>query len=387
MQEMQQKKSLEPVSCPRRVVLWIAGSVVATRVLFYLIYCIQFRDSSFSGFLGAINIWDANWYRLIVERGYEASATGTASWAFFPLYPLTVRALVSITGLSIDAAGFLISNVCCIIGSVYGWKYCAASRRDEREADFYTLLMIWGVCGFYETLMYTEAMYLMWLSMCFYYLNRKSYLKMGICGALCSGTRNTGVFFVICILFAVIRDWREEHPEQKAAGRSIAVFFRDELQNARLVLGTMLVPLGMFLYMGYLDRLLGDPLAFVHIQKAFMQDTKPGFVAVFARAFRLYSSQAWFWLYLLLLLMMLGMLLWNKRNDEKWWGVINWFVPLQRGMGCMHRYLHMSVVAELTFSDLCMRFRRRIRVVILVLCFLAECVLMQQWLAGNGWLV
>ena len=97
MQEMQQKKSLEPVSCPRRVVLWIAGSVVATRVLFYLIYCIQFRDSSFSGFLGAINIWDANWYRLIVERGYEASATGTASWAFFPLYPLTVRALVSIT--------------------------------------------------------------------------------------------------------------------------------------------------------------------------------------------------------------------------------------------------------------------------------------------------
>ena len=67
MQEMQQKKSLEPVSCPRRVVLWIAGSVVATRVLFYLIYCIQFHDSSFSGFLGAINIWDANWYRLILE--------------------------------------------------------------------------------------------------------------------------------------------------------------------------------------------------------------------------------------------------------------------------------------------------------------------------------
>lgn len=377
----------DKIECPKRVVAGIIISIVLTRILFYGIYYLQTKDASFAGFLKGINLWDSGWYRSIVANGYEESATGTAAWAFFPLYPLTVRGVCCLTGWSTDAAGVVVSNVCCLIGSVYGWKYCAASRGSREEANFYTILMIWGMCGFYETILYTEAMYIMWLSMCFYYLNRRDYLKMGVCGALCTATRNTGVFFVFCILFAVIRDWREDHLRAKGWKETVLAFFAEAFGDVRLVLGTMLVPLGLFSYMLYLYRLLGDPLAFVHIQKAFMLDTKPGIVEVMKRAFGLYHTQAWFWLYLVLLLALLGLLLCNPRNDERVWSVINWLIPLQRGMGCMHRYMHMAVTAELTFCDFCTKFSRKLRCVILLVCFLLECVLMQQWIAGNGWLV
>lgn len=50
-------------------------------------------------------MWDATWYRRIAEGGYPASlpvgADGLVQqneWAFFPLYPLLVRAVMSVTG-------------------------------------------------------------------------------------------------------------------------------------------------------------------------------------------------------------------------------------------------------------------------------------------------
>ena len=45
-------------------------------------------------------------------------------------------------------------------------------------------------------------------------------------------------------------------------------FLRWVLQKPRLVLGTFLMPLGFFLYMHYLDRLVGDGMAFMHVQYA-----------------------------------------------------------------------------------------------------------------------
>ncbi len=363
----------------------ILFSMLVSRVLFYLIYLVMFRNPSFGAFLEHINLWDSEWYTQIIEQGYPTAAKGQASWAFFPLYPMTVRLLTFLTGGSANLISFIVSNLCCFVAAIYGWMYVVDTRGNREEADFYTMLMILGVCGFYESIMYTEAMYLMFLSMAFYYMNRQEYFKMGIAGALCSATRNTGVFFVFVILFHRIAVWMEERetwtnvvrrPISKSRDEahkrqhqetsmtkwvnSVTSFFGDNLAEPNLVLGTMLVPAGLFAYMLYLYLHVGDALAFVHIQKAFMRDTKPGIFAVFARAFVLYHGAAWFWIYLILLIGLLGMLFMNRRKGEVAFGVINWLVPLQRGLGCMHRYMHMCVVAEVTFADLCMKLPRRL---------------------------
>lgn len=51
-------------------------------------------------------IWDADWYRKIAETGYpsqlpldDSGRVAQNEWAFYPLYPLLVRALMNLTGL------------------------------------------------------------------------------------------------------------------------------------------------------------------------------------------------------------------------------------------------------------------------------------------------
>lgn len=361
-----------------QLLLFIAACMFLSRLAFYLLYVWHLGGSSFSGFLQSVNIWDCGFYRSIVTDGYPATATGTASWAFFPLYPLSIRLLTMLTGMDIDLAGFVISNVCCYIACIYAYRYIMKTRANAEEALFYIALMVLGVCGFYESIMYTEAMYLMFLTMCFYYMEEESFLKMGICGALMTATRNTGVFFVFAILFFWIH---------RLQPKSVKEFIVRTLEKERLILGTMLVPLGLFLYMYHLYRLTGDALAFVHIQKAFMLDTKPGMFNVFARALQIYGTQLWFWGYIAGLLLILAMICTQKKNSERVWGVINWIIPFQRGMGCQQRYLHIDLVTELIFSDWCMKMKRRWRIVILIAAALAELVLMIMWLDRNGFLV
>lgn len=366
----------------KKAVLFSFISVIITRIAFYLLYVIHCGDNSFSGFLARINFWDAIWYKSIVTEGYPAMATGQASWAFFPLYPLTVRVFHVLLGTGIDLTGFMISNICCFISCIYSYRYIMYTRKNHEEAIFYLAIMLYGVCGFYESIMYTEAMYLMFLSMCFYYMSQEKYILMGISGILMSATRNTGVFFVFAVLFFWIHQYMEQNSKP-----CIKEFIKKTANNESLISGTLMIPMGLFLYMFYLWKHVGDPLAFVHIQKAFMLDTKPGIISVVIRAVQLYGNQLWFYAYMIGLFAVLIMICTGKKSDEKIWGIINWFIPLQRGLGCMHRYLHIALTVELVFSDYCMKAGKKIRYLILILMVIAEGVLMLLWLDHNGWLV
>ena len=73
-----------------------------------------------------MNPWDAEWYKGIVENGYQPpKSSGMASWAFFPLYPLVCMAVRLVTMESIDtyAVGMTVSNICIIIAVYYAVKY------------------------------------------------------------------------------------------------------------------------------------------------------------------------------------------------------------------------------------------------------------------------
>ena len=73
-----------------------------------------------------MNPWDAEWYKGIVENGYQPpKSSGMASWAFFPLYPLVCMAVRLVTMGSIDtyAVGMTVSNICIIIAVYYAVKY------------------------------------------------------------------------------------------------------------------------------------------------------------------------------------------------------------------------------------------------------------------------
>src|SRR5690606_19400556 len=76
----------------------------------YGIYLFLHGSGTPLDYLGALCVWDCNWYVTIVEHGYHPAPVeyfrpGGANWAFFPLYPFLVGALHRL-GLSITLAGF-----------------------------------------------------------------------------------------------------------------------------------------------------------------------------------------------------------------------------------------------------------------------------------------
>lgn len=88
---------------------------------------------------------------------------------------------------------------------------------------------------------------------------------MGIFGAISSATRNTGVMLVFAIIPYVIVKYINQKGENKF---SIKDLFFYVIKQPKLVFGTCLVPLGLFVFMLFLYFKTGDGLAFVHIQRA-----------------------------------------------------------------------------------------------------------------------
>jgi hypothetical protein len=77
------------------------------------------------GYFGIVAIWDGDWYRQIAESGYPTTIPrddlGVAQqnpWAFYPLYPAIVRAVMAATGGSFPVAASLVSLACgaaCVV--------------------------------------------------------------------------------------------------------------------------------------------------------------------------------------------------------------------------------------------------------------------------------
>lgn len=68
------------------------------------------------GYLAFAGTWDSDWYERIAEEGYPATVPRDASgraeenaWAFYPVFPLLVRAVMALTGGGWDATAAAVS--------------------------------------------------------------------------------------------------------------------------------------------------------------------------------------------------------------------------------------------------------------------------------------
>jgi hypothetical protein len=99
----------------RPIFIWWAGAralVLGTALVLHAVgrphgyYAHTVLAKSF----GALSVWDGIWYRRVAVHGYLFVPGHQSDTAFFPLYPILLRA-VHMTGLPLDAAGLLLSNL------------------------------------------------------------------------------------------------------------------------------------------------------------------------------------------------------------------------------------------------------------------------------------
>lgn len=263
----------KPLSNRRPMPLWLqAGLIVfASRMLLFAMYWYWKNEAgSDAGLFTALFQWDAGWYASIAENGYKGetaiAANGQASWAFFPLVPSLEGFFTRLTGLPIRVVGALMNTGFLYLITWLGGNYALKLDLGGNQAIIFMLLVNFGPYNVYYSTMYTEAAFVLLVCLTLYCLQTRHWLLMGVFGALASATRNTGIFLVFAVpVWCVVTYLNQKEPEQK---KSVKDFILWVLQKPCLILGTFLMPMGFFLYMHYLDGLVGDGMAFMHVQYA-----------------------------------------------------------------------------------------------------------------------
>ena len=196
--------------------------------------------------------WDSGWYWTIARNGYAHEASIQSSIAFFPLYPLLMRALAWPFGggdRALWVAGIVIS-LACFAGALVvlhrlAERLCGSVEAARRTVVYVAVFPF----AFFFSQVYTESLFLLLsVSAVASAMSGRWWLAGGL-GGLCSLTRPNGILILVPITLLAL------------GGRPPT---RELLRRAAAL---ALVPLGLCLFCGFCWALSGDPLAWLHAQR------------------------------------------------------------------------------------------------------------------------
>lgn len=229
--------------------------------------------------------WDAAWYLTIAHYGYrpDLGALTASRTAFFPLYPLGVRALSQL-GLPPIAAGVALS-LAALAAALYGiHRLCALEaprlvRRGVPGAEAARLAVLVTALApmacFYSAV-YSESLYLALSVGVFWCARHGRWASAGALGALASATRSAGVVLVVPLVVLYLYGPRED----RAPDHPARAWWRPRYALRRDVLWAAALPAGLAAYMAYLALAGGSPLAPFHAQQVWNRQFAGPFVGV-----------------------------------------------------------------------------------------------------------
>lgn len=191
----------------------------------------KFDDNFWSSFSN----WDGGHYLGIAESGYSEKF----QYAFFPLYPLTVRLVSQVTGNYLVAA-ILISMVSTFFSLHLLYKLVAMDF-NKKIAEKIILVFLFFPTSFFLLTAYSEGLFFLLTIAAFYFSRQNKLFWATAALALVSATRLVG-------LAAVAAFW-------------IDILTRQGLNRKNWF--TLLAPLGFVLYSIFLYQQTGDPFYFI----------------------------------------------------------------------------------------------------------------------------
>jgi hypothetical protein len=196
--------------------------------------------------------WDSGWYFDIAQRGYYWNPDGQSSLAFFPLYPILMRALAWPFGggdRALWIAGIAVSYACLFLGLAVLHRLTATTFGGDREVARRTVLYV-AVFPFayFFTQVYTESLFLLTSVSAVAAAVASRWGWAGLFGALASLTRPNGILIAVPLgLLALYGRPRPGELVRRAGALA-------------------LIPLGFAAYCAFAYRLSGDPLGWLHAQ-------------------------------------------------------------------------------------------------------------------------
>jgi hypothetical protein len=198
--------------------------------------------------------WDSGWYRQIAENGYFNIPGQQSSVAFFPAYPMLMRAGAFLWGSPV-AAGIAITVLSGLGSAILFFRWCR-DRLDRQSARIaLLLLMLWPFAFYLFGAVYSDALFLFATIGAFVLLERDRTVLAGLAAAVATATRPIGLAVVAGLWIRAL-----ERRGVPGEGRRAPTAGLKSLRPRDA--GLLLSPLGFLFYSGYLWWRFGNPLAF-----------------------------------------------------------------------------------------------------------------------------
>jgi hypothetical protein len=188
--------------------------------------------------------WDAIHYYEIAQGGYHA---GADNLAFFPLLPVLMKLFAPLFKGDLVMSGLAIATVTFAAALFYLYKLVALDF-DAETAGRTILYLAIAPMSFYFLSIYTEPLFLLLSVGSIYHARRNRWIVAALMGALAVLTRPVGLLLIIPLGLLALQLWWKNK------------------RNVFPALSLSALPAALLGWMFYMQRLTGNPLAFVKAQ-------------------------------------------------------------------------------------------------------------------------
>jgi hypothetical protein len=160
---------------------------------------------------GEIDRWDTRWFIRAAEFGWPSQLphhnghVAANTIAFLPVFPLSVRWLAHLTGLSLLTAGVVVTSVSGLTAMIGVWLLIRAYA-DQSTADRGTLLVAMFPGSFVLSMVYSEGLVITFVAFGMLALMRRRWLLAGVLGMLATATTPIALAFEVSCLWCAYRE-------------------------------------------------------------------------------------------------------------------------------------------------------------------------------------
>ncbi|MEV7117782.1 hypothetical protein [Kitasatospora griseola] len=212
-------------------------------------------------------LWDAPYYQMIAVHGYSddlgidgyENGVPYSSRAFFPFYPMAIRAVHAVLPITAGHAALLVAWFFSLVAAAGIFAVVAHVYRPRIAL---IAVVLWGALphGAVESMAYSEPVFTAWAAWSLYALLRRNWIWAGALSCMACLTRPSGlaVAAAVGITAAVelVQFWRGR---RNGADRPVVW---------RVLLGTALAPAGWFGYLAYVGWQRGTWRGYFDVQLA-----------------------------------------------------------------------------------------------------------------------
>jgi hypothetical protein len=212
-------------------------------------FTMPFRNEKFAEIFAA---WDSGWYFDIASHGYYFNPHGQSSIAFFPLYPMLMRAVawpLGGTEKMVWLAGILVSCTAFALALLALHRLAERVLGDREAARRAVLYLAVFPFSLFFTRVYAESVFLLTTVLAVSRAHDGRWWRAGLWGALATVARPNGMLIGLPLACMAL------------GGRPAA------RELARRFAPLLLIPLALAGYCAYVYTLSGDPLAWLSAQK------------------------------------------------------------------------------------------------------------------------